>query len=104
MTRSLFFALFVAASIAAMAQGVPGAIEGRVSDTQQLALPQATVELEDAQGRVVQKVVSDGNGHYQFSSVSPGSYTVRFSHVGFEATKKVRLRLQIIRRSSSMRF
>jgi iron complex outermembrane receptor protein len=66
----------------------PGDIQGRVSDTQQLALPQAFVEVLDAQGHVVQKTVADDSGRYQFSSVQPGTYTLRFSHTGFEPLKK----------------
>jgi len=88
MTRSLCSAVFVAASIVAVGQGAPGIIEGRASDTQQFAVSQATVELQNAQGHTTQRVLSDGNGHYEFASVPPGSYTLRFSHVGFETVTK----------------
>ena len=75
-------------STGALAQGVPGSVEGRVSDSQQLALSQAVVELEDSQGHAVLKVVADDTGHYKIDSVPAGSYTVRFSAVGFEPSKK----------------
>jgi iron complex outermembrane receptor protein len=88
MIRFFLCVAFVTGSTVALAQGVPGSIEGRVSDTQQLALSHAVVELEDAQGQVVQKVVADETGHYKIDSVIPGSYTVRFSAIGFEQSKK----------------
>jgi hypothetical protein len=70
-------------------QSATGAIEGRVSDSQQLALPQTAVELQDAQGNTVRKMIGDGDGHFRLDSVSSGTYTLQFSHNGFEtATKK----------------
>ena len=94
MVRWFYILSFLIPSIT-WAQGVsttvenaPGAIEGRVSDTQQLALPQPIIELLDTQDHVLQKVVGDDAGRYQFSSVLAGTYTLRFSHSGFESAKK----------------
>ena len=41
----------------ARSQGGSGAIEGRISDTQQLALPAATIEIRDSQGKTIKKIV-----------------------------------------------
>jgi iron complex outermembrane receptor protein len=86
----MFFSLILifAAGVRVCAQDSSNGVEGRVSDGQQLALPETVVELQDGQGRVVQKIVADGSGHYQFTAVSSGSYTVKFSHAGFETVKK----------------
>jgi iron complex outermembrane receptor protein len=91
-----FYILFFLAPSVAWAQSVSttvenapgGAIEGRVSDTQQLALPQPIIELLDAQDHVLQKTVGDDTGRYQFNSVPAGTYMLRFSHIGFESAKK----------------
>jgi iron complex outermembrane receptor protein len=84
-----WLALFIlGAGIQVQGQSATGAIEGRVSDSQQLALPQTAVELQDAQGNTVRKVIGDAEGHFQLDSVSPGIYTLRFSHNGFETAAK----------------
>jgi iron complex outermembrane recepter protein len=70
------------------AQTPSATIEGRVSDTQQLVLPQTIVTLDDSQGREVQHAIADGSGHYAFNAVQPGSYTLRFSAAGFNVTTK----------------
>src|ERR1700682_516247 len=94
MVRWFYILVFLIPSVV-WAQGVsttvenaPGGIEGRVSDTQQLALPQPIVELLDVQDHVLQKTVGDDTGRYQFNSVPAGTYMLRFSHIGFESTKK----------------
>jgi iron complex outermembrane receptor protein len=76
------------AGIRVRGQSATGAIEGRVSDSQQLALPQPTVELQDARGNTVRKLIGEGNGHYQLDSVPPGMYTLQCSHNGFETARK----------------
>ncbi len=88
MIRFLIRVIFVAIPAVALAQGGPGSIGGRVSDSQQLALSRAVIELEDSEGHIVQKVVADEAGHYEFESVSPASYTVSFSAVGFEPNRQ----------------
>ncbi len=88
MIRSLILVIFVAIPAVALAQGGPGSIGGRVSDSQQLALSRAVIELEDSEGHIVQKVVADETGFYKIESVPSGSYTVSFSAVGFEPSKE----------------
>ncbi len=80
--------LLIVGSTVSIAQSLAGKIEGRVSDTQQLSLPQTIVSLEDLKGHEVQRSIADGTGHYAFASVPPGSYTMRFSIVGFATATK----------------
>ena len=68
----------------AFTQNSSGSIEGKVTDLQQAALAQTTVELEDAPGHAVAKAVADEAGHYRLTQVPPGTYTIRFSEPGFE--------------------
>jgi protocatechuate 3,4-dioxygenase beta subunit len=58
-----------------------GDLGGRVTDVDGAALPGATVTLTGAGGRAVQ--VSNGNGHYRFQGLSPGSYRVGARVEGF---------------------
>jgi len=88
MICSLIRVIFVAIPAVALAQGGPGSVGGRVSDSQQLALSRAVIELEDSGGHIVQKVVADETGHYKIESVSPASYTVSFRADGFESSKE----------------
>ena len=86
------FAFFAVVTIltlpTANAQNPPGSIEGKVTDSGQAAVAQAAVELSDLSGRIVATTSSDTAGHYIFSSVPPGSYTLRFSQAGFEPSKQ----------------
>jgi iron complex outermembrane receptor protein len=81
---ALLAGLILAGASGLRAQGGGGTIEGRVADSQQLAIAHATVELKDAQGRGVQTIVADGTGYYIFSGVPAGTYTLTFSSPGFE--------------------
>jgi iron complex outermembrane receptor protein len=88
--------VLIAGSAFVSAQSAPGSVEGRVSDSQQLALSQTVVEVfersqpgpQAEQDRPIQKVVADEGGHYKIGSLPPGSYTLRFSHLGFEPARE----------------
>ncbi len=84
----LLAALILAGAGLLRAQGDGGKIEGRVSDTQQLAISHAGVELKTAQGSTVQQIVSDGTGHYELTGVAPGMYTLSISSGGFESQQQ----------------
>ena len=70
------------------AQNSPGSLEGKVMDSAQAVIPEARIELLDLSGRVVATTSSNSSGHYDFSSVPPGSYTLHVSHTGFESAKQ----------------
>jgi hypothetical protein len=72
----------------AQAQTGWGTIQGRVSDSQQLTLPQPKVELRDSQNRVTRTVIGDGEGHYQINNVPSGTWTVQISRDGFGSVTK----------------
>jgi len=76
---------FLAMSYPALGQIMPGSVEGQITDSQQLAVPLASVELQDPSGKVIATVTSDETGHYAFSTVVPGSYKLRFSQPGFQS-------------------
>ncbi len=88
MTIVVLLAFILVMADRASCQQSSGSIEGRVSDSQQLALAQPTVELQDAQGRTLQQVIGDGAGHYTLVGVAAGSYTVQFGRTGFATLQK----------------
>jgi hypothetical protein len=63
-------------------------IEGRVTDSQELTLPAATVEVQDSQGTTIKKIVGRYDGSYRVADVPIGTYTVQFSHDGFQSVRK----------------
>ena len=75
-------------SIALGQTAAPGAIEGRISDSQDLALPGATVEVQDSKGTTVKKTVGRYDGSFRVDDVPAGTYMVQFTHDGFQPVKK----------------
>src|SRR6202166_4594329 len=81
-------ALVVLSSLA-FAQATTGAIAGVVKDTTGAVLPGVTVEA--ASPALIEKVrtaVSDAAGQYQIIDLRPGTYTVTFTLVGFNAVRR----------------
>ena len=77
----------------ASAQETTGTLTGRLVDTQGLAVPGATVTVSGPQGS--KSFVSDAEGRFQASFLTPGSYDVHAELQGFKAVdvKAVAIRL-----------
>jgi len=73
--------LFIFTSICALGQTGKGIIAGAVKDVQSKALQGARIELQPA----VQPVVSNGQGQFALADVTPGTYVVTVSYVGFSS-------------------
>ena len=65
----------------AMAQTPSGTISGRVLDATGLSLPGVTVTLQGAD--ITQTFTTDGEGHYRFLELAPGTYKVTAALQGF---------------------
>lgn len=86
--------LFVCSTFAAQPQGAnsgtaKGSIAGRITvvsgDGAADSLPGATVKLTGpSQGAATQSTVSDAEGHYEFTQLAAGSYTLEASADGFK--------------------
>jgi hypothetical protein len=63
---------------------LPGSIKGEITDDANNEVEGADVELVDDNDQVVDTTTSDSNGEYEFTSVDPGTYTVRASKTGYE--------------------
>jgi hypothetical protein len=83
MLCALICAAFSAA-IAANAQQTLGGITGQVVDTSGGALPTTTVVLVGDQTQFTRTVTSDPTGVYSFVDLPIGSYTLKFTHDGFQ--------------------
>ena len=62
-----------------VAEPKQGTIRGRIVDTSKQTLPGASIYIE----KLRTGVTSDVNGYYTFSDLTPGTYTVKVSYVGY---------------------
>ncbi len=69
------------------AQGVgdSGSLSGTLTDPTGAVIPNGTVTAEDATRGIRQSVATDSDGHYRFSSLSPGTYDVSVKIAGFQS-------------------
>jgi Carboxypeptidase regulatory-like domain/TonB dependent receptor len=82
--RALVVAAFVVSSARLLAQV---SVSGVVVDPDGAAVPQIDIQLHTSRGQLVQsgKAVSDAEGHFRLSRISPGDYELQVpSKYGFE--------------------
>ncbi len=80
---SLLTALLIAVAAPAFAQGEQaGAVRGRLSTSDGVALPGATITVASPALQGGRSVVSDINGVYSIPGLPPGDYSVRFEMSG----------------------
>jgi hypothetical protein len=75
-----------------------GGLAGVVMDTSGAAIPGAAVTIKGAEG--ARTVTSDGSGHFEIGSLTPGVYTAHVERTGFEAQDFKNLEVVINRVSS----
>src|SRR5688500_17503887 len=91
MTRRLFAFLLAALCIAApaMAQGQQsGTLGGRLSSSDTLGLPGATVTVSSDSLQGERTTVTDVNGVYRVPGLPPGTYTVKFEMDGMSSVQR----------------
>ena len=89
-----FATLFLLAMFtgAAFAQGESGAINGRVTDPQDLVVPGATVTIKSVATGAERTVTTDDQGTYSVPSLQPGLYDVSVKSGQFaENTQRVQV-------------
>ena len=79
--------LALACSLPALAQSTLGAITGIVTDAQGGILPGTEVTVVGDQTGLTRKQTSGSNGFYTFQNLPIGTYTLTFSHEGFQSQK-----------------
>ena len=72
----------------AVAQDANATITGSVADEQGQVLPGATVTLVNESTKLSRTAVSDGRGDFRFTSLIPGTYTVKVEMQGFKAFER----------------
>ena len=62
-----------------------GAISGQVVDEQNSAVPGATVKITDTATNIILSTTTNDTGRFVISGVTPGTYNIGISKVGFSA-------------------
>ncbi|MCX2453846.1 TonB-dependent receptor [Pedobacter sp. PLR] len=81
--KILLLMLFSTFSISAYSQQTTSGISGSVKDGNEL-ITGATIFLKGTK----QGVISDGQGHYELKNLTPGTYTIIVSFIGYETDSK----------------
>ncbi|HLH33259.1 MAG TPA: TonB-dependent receptor [Alloacidobacterium sp.] len=83
-TLQWIFPILMLATPALRAQQTLGAISGTLSDTSGALLGDASVSAVEDQTRLTREVKTNNDGGYQFVNLPIGTYTITFTHDGFE--------------------
>ena len=83
-TSAILVALLLALVGVASAQNTTGTLTGKLTDTQGLAVPGATVTVTGPQGE--KSFVTDGEGRFNAPFLVPGTYSIHAELQGFKAT------------------
>ena len=79
-------AALMLASVPVLFAQTTGVISGRVTDSQGLAVPGATITVTGPQG--AKTAATDADGRFQVPYLTPGPYTVRVELQGFKAVEQ----------------
>ena len=97
-TLALALSLLLFSASLAFAQAVTsgtGAINGRVTDASGAVMPGVTVTITAPQQMGARTAVSDSDGSYRFTAVTPGDYTVVFELAGFSTIRNEGIRVSL---------
>jgi hypothetical protein len=81
------FCLSLMGNVSARAQQTLGGITGTVTDRSGGSLADTAVTLENDQTKLSRTQTTGANGSYEFVNLAIGTYTLTFSHDGFETQK-----------------
>ncbi len=100
MRRTLGLALLFVLSLSSpsFAQAVTsgtGAVNGRVTDASQAVMPGVTVTLTSPSQMGTRTAVTDSDGVYRFTAVTPGEYVVLFELAGFSTVRNEGIRVNL---------
>jgi hypothetical protein len=72
-----------------------GAINGRVTDASDAVMPGVTVTITSPSQMGTRTAVSDADGTYRFTAVTPGDYVVLFELAGFSTVRNEGIRVSL---------
>jgi hypothetical protein len=84
MSKSVCCLVAFAFTFTALAQEFRGTIQGTVTDPTGAGVPDASVTLKNTATGIDRVESSDATGHYQFTFVVPGSYSISLKAPGFK--------------------
>ncbi len=70
-------------------------LQGQITDTSSGAVPEAVVNLRNSENDSQRQTLSDATGHYAFTQVPPGKYTVTVQRPGFAVVTREGVLLQV---------
>ena len=82
-------------TLSALSQEFRGTIQGTITDPSQASLPNATAILKNLETGIEHNTTTDATGHYLFSYVVPGSYSLTVKAPGFKTTVREGIQLSI---------
>src|SRR5438552_6981178 len=85
---SIYFIVFLAASVASFGQGFQGGLRGAVRDPGGALIPGVEVSLINEGTNVARNTVSNELGEFVFNFVAPGTYRLRASLAGFKTFER----------------
>ncbi|MCC7154880.1 MAG: carboxypeptidase regulatory-like domain-containing protein [Bryobacterales bacterium] len=83
-TCLLLAALFASGSANLSAQQISGAIQGSVRDSQQAAIANAKLSLNNPELGITREAQTNTDGSFVFAQVQPGTYTLTIESPGFK--------------------
>lgn len=84
-TRAMVLALgLLTTANVGLAQTTGGEVLGDVADSQHLAVPSATVTVENMATKVIHRTLTDSAGRFRVFPLEPGTYEVRAEQIGFK--------------------
>lgn len=72
-----------------------GAINGKVTDASQAVMPGVTVTITSPSQMGTRTSVTDADGAYRFTAVTPGDYVVLFELAGFSTVRNEGIRVSL---------
>jgi hypothetical protein len=94
------FVLLLCSAVAATAQQTLGGIVGTVTDGSGAAVPSTKAALVSDTTGLSREVTGKANGEFAFSDLPAGSYTLTFTHDGYETSKHENVLVQADRVST----
>src|SRR5437660_4841848 len=85
---SIYFIVFLAASVASFGQGFQGGLRGAVRDPGGALIPGVEISLINEGTNVARNTVSNEVGEFVFNFVAPGTYTLKASLPGFKTFQR----------------
>ena len=78
-------------------QQISGTITGAVKDSQQAAVPNAKITLNNAERGTMREGATAPDGSFVFAQVQPGSYNMTVEATGFSDSARSRMLLAVVR-------